>query len=159
MSCTRGVRRRRRRLIAATSSAAGASAEIEDLAHLPGLDPRRKTLLDELGERRTRNQHALIDVESQPREPGFVSQVRQRHAFDDAAFEQRRDLRSLRGAGPATQHAGRRVVRQLHGVENQRRRLVTCIVGAMTEEHARLAQTSLHAGDEFACSARGLRMK
>ena len=109
-------------------------------------------MLDELGERRARHQHALIDVEAQAREPGLVGEIGERHAFGDAAREQRLDTRGLRGRGATSQHPWRRVVRQSHRVEHQGRGLIARIVGAMAEEHARTTQATFHRGDQLAAA-------
>ena len=60
---------------------------------------------------------------------------------------------ALRGGDAASQHPRRRVVRQFHDVEHQRRGFIARIVGAMPEEHARAPQAPFDACDQLARGA------
>ena len=69
--------------------AAGAGADIEHAPHAARVDPGREAPLDQLRERRARDQHARIDVQPQAGEPGDPGEVGRRDALADAPREQR----------------------------------------------------------------------
>ena len=52
--------------------AAAAGAQVGGAANAAGLYPRREFGGDQFGKRRARHEHALVDVEAQPAEPGLV---------------------------------------------------------------------------------------
>ena len=171
MSRTRRVRRRRRRLIAATSSAAGVDVDRVDTrargkafaqasAMHPDPVPMSSTFFtraasihgrnpfDELGDRRTGNQHAFIDEERQAREPGLVREIGERNTFGDPPAQQRlaraRGARRSRRRSDSGESNGR-----LQGMQHQRRGFVACVVRAMSEEDARALQAARGACDQF----------
>ena len=99
------------------------------------VDPRREAPFDELGDGRARNQHAFVDVERQAGEPGLVREIGERHALVDAP--RAAAPRSARAARRVTRRfstRARRVVRQLHDVQHQRRGFIARVVGAMAED-------------------------
>ena len=89
------------------------------------VDPRREAPLDQLGDRRARDQHALVDVERQPGEPRFVREIGQRHALVDAPRQQR--LERARAARRVTRRVSTRggasCGSSMH-VQHQRRRFI-----------------------------------
>ena len=93
----------------------------------------------------------FVDVEAQPREPGFMREIGQRLARGDALLEQPLDVFDLRRGGPPPQQPCWCVVRKFHRVINQRGGLVARIVGAVSEEHARALEATLDAEDESGC--------
>ncbi len=53
-----------------------------------GIDPRGKAPLDELGDRRARDEHPRIDVEAQSGKPRLTGEVYGRNALLDAPREE-----------------------------------------------------------------------
>src|SRR6516225_9953597 len=68
--------------------AAGAGAHIEHAPHAPRLDPGREAPLDQLGDRRARDEHACIDPDGYPGELRDAGEIRGRHALADAARDE-----------------------------------------------------------------------
>ena len=69
--------------------AAATGADVEHA--IAGLEraPRLEPALEDLGERRSRDEHALVHVELEPREPRLVQQVRERLTLLGAAHCER----------------------------------------------------------------------
>ena len=73
----------------------------------------------QLGDERARNDHALVDVEAELAEPGFVRQIGGRHALVDAAREELRHLRALGLREPRVEERLEAVERQVQRVQQQ----------------------------------------
>jgi len=138
----------RQRPRAGNGDAAGASAQIEHSPYLVRLDPGREAPLDELGDRRARDEHPRIDLDAHTGEPGDTGEVRRGDALADAAREELPYALLARAAdAPAVQRGSQRV-RQAEGMQHQRRGLIAGIVGTVAEEDTGARQASRAARDE-----------
>jgi hypothetical protein len=107
-----------------------------------GIDPRLEAARDQLGQRRARNQHPLIDEEWQAGKPGLAGQVGIRQSIDDAAPEQLDHLLTLARQQPGIQHPVIDLQRQMQRVQNKPQRLIPQIIAAMAQGHLRCPQTA-----------------
>ena len=122
--------------------AAGARAEVERRRDALGrADVRRESFGQELGDEGPRNEHALVDVEAEIAEPGFVRQVGGGHALVDPPLEQLRDLRALGLRQPRIEERFETIERQVQRVQQQVGRFVVGVGRAVAEGEPRLAET------------------
>ena len=139
--------------------AAATRADIQQPGHAARIDPRCKLPLDQLGERRTRDQYAFVHVEAQAGEPRLPREIREWHALRDAPLQQCVDARELFGRRAPLQHLGRRLMREPHDMEDQRGGFVVRVIRAMSEEHAAAAQAASDAVDQLASAPPAPGMK
>ncbi len=120
---------------------------IQDRAHAASVDPGREALLDQLGDRRARHQHPLIDVERQAHEPHPFHEIGRGPALAHAPIEQRAHLALARNAHRFLVDLRRLRVIQAERVKHQRRRFVERVIGAVSVRQARALEarrTFLH---------------
>ncbi|MNZ91814.1 hypothetical protein D3C78_1108090 [compost metagenome] len=118
---------------AGDADAAGAGAQVED-ARRRALEPGREVAFDQLGDRRARHQHALVDAVRLAAEPGLAEQVGGRDAFVDTPLQQRAHRLQLVQLETAVEVVGRHIPGQMQAAQHQRSRLVPGVVGAVPEE-------------------------
>ncbi|MNO94415.1 hypothetical protein D3C76_860330 [compost metagenome] len=126
---------------AGDADATGAGAKVEDARRVLR-QPGGETLLDQLGDRRTGHQHALVDHEGHAAEPGLAEQIGHRHALFDAAEEQLAQVRAFVLFQATVQVAVGDLVRQVQSAQHQLAGLIPGIVGAMTEEQVFSMETA-----------------
>lgn len=119
-------------------NAATARAEIQGMAHTRCIQPGRKFLRHELRDRAARYQDAFIDVEFEPRKPGLLQQVRERHALPDTGFSNLVDLCGVLRTNIERVRHNRVLMHQLEYRKYQPGGLVQGIVGAMSIGELRL---------------------
>lgn len=90
--------------------------------------------VDQLGDRRARHQHTLIDDEGQTAEPGLAQQVGGGYALFDAALEQRLQVGVLVVFQAAIEIGVGDFPRQVQRAEHQLAGFIPGIVGAVAEE-------------------------
>jgi hypothetical protein len=127
----RGLWKRQR---AGDRDAAAAGAKIEDARRARVVEPRRKTVLDQLADRRARDQHPRVDGKAQPGEPGLAGQVRRRQALADAPLQQRGHRRPLLGRQCGVQKFRRQRQIQVQHMRDQHGRLVGGAVRSMAKK-------------------------
>jgi hypothetical protein len=135
---------------ASDADAAGPRTYVEHAPHSTRVDPWGELPLDELGDRRPRDEHARIHGERKSGKPGLAREIDRWHPFLDAA---RDEIASAPlGAHPDTFRIDRSagVVRKTERVEHERRGFVERVVGPVTEENPRAAQPAGAALDECA---------
>ena len=130
--------------------AAGPGPEIEHAAHAARLDPGQEAPLDELGDRRARDEHPGIDLDARTGEPGDTGEVRGGDAFADTAREQPPYALLGRVTDAPAVERGAPQVPQPESMQHQRRGLIVGIVGAVAEEDTRARQAGRTARDEHA---------
>ena len=92
---------------------------------------------------RARHDHAAIDVEALPGEPGFVQQIRRRDALLDSPRDQRFDFCGIGSA------AGVRVERQSQATQHEEGGFVARVVRAVAVVQARSAEPALGFPDQL----------
>ena len=132
------------------TDAAGTGAHVQHASRRQFREPGREAALDQLGDRRARNQHTLIDIEGHAGEEGLAEQIRQRLAGGDALTHQRHDARSLHGQKARVDHGGVRVPRQMQRTQHQRHRFVPGRIGAMGEVQAMRVELTGRPADQVA---------
>ena len=85
----------------------------------------------------TRDEHALIDVETELAQPCLVRQIRRRNALVDAALDQRGELGAFRVGESGVEKRVEPIERKVQRVQNQIDRFVVRACRAVTEEHIR----------------------
>ncbi|RMO56848.1 hypothetical protein ALQ29_05593 [Pseudomonas marginalis pv. marginalis] len=118
---------------ASDADAPGARAQVEDACRRLG-QPGLKAVFDQLADRRTRDQHALINDKRHAAEPGLFQQVSGGHALMDAAMQQTLNVGNLFFFQVAIQIAVGNFPRQVQGAEHQLPGFVPGIVGTMPEK-------------------------
>lgn len=123
--------RLRESVAAGDGDTAAAGAHVEDMAWRVW-DQRAEAIVDQLADRRTRHQHALVDVEFHAAEPGLVGQVGDRDALVDAADHALNDAMALAGGQTGGVHVLRNIQRQEQAWQHQLHRFVPRIIGSVT---------------------------
>jgi hypothetical protein len=136
--------------------AAVAGAQVEHARRRrrqPGAD---RAVDERLGNERARHDHACVDNERHPVQPGLAGEVGGRHALGDPTLDQRLDG-TLLGSGdrPRCRVGGRierveRIERQAESPQHQPGRLVERVVGAVAEGDACALESRRHALDQLA---------
>src|SRR6185437_448708 len=118
----------------------GAGTDVENPPHAGRIDPRGKAPLDELRDRRARDEHPPVDVKRQSGEPRLAREVYRGNALLDAAGDER--VRALDAAAVDTLLISDAiaVVRQTQSVQHESRGLIAGIVFPVPEEDTRSAQ-------------------
>ena len=114
-------------------NAAAPGSYVQDVPHRQSLGPRGETALNQLSQGRAWDKHALVDVEAEAREPGFVGQVGGRNAFPSAPHQQRRQRLFFVVEQVRIEQCLRNLRGQVHGMQHQVERLVERVVGAMAK--------------------------
>src|SRR5690606_15325304 len=121
---------------AGNADAATTCAEIED-APRRRLQERLESVVDQLGDRRTRHQHTLIDVERHAAEPRLLQEIGKRLACCHALLEQLRHFAHCGGIQAQLRFSfGCRLSMAPQHRFQQPAGLVPGIVGAVAEEQA-----------------------
>ena len=123
----------RERLGQGDRNATTAGAEIQDRRYRARTQPRFEPLVDQLRDRRARNQYAPIDIQGQARKPGLIDQVCHRYALADAPLGQGLDVGNLRRINRGRIHSRHIVVRQAEVCKYKPRGLINRAIGAVTE--------------------------
>jgi hypothetical protein len=112
---------------------ARAGADVENAAHAARFDPGFEPVLDQLRDRGSRHQHALIHIQFESRKECPVGQIGERQALLDSPLEERVDARApaRRQRGAVGGAAGR--VGQTRREEYELGGFVPRIVRAMAE--------------------------
>ena len=112
-------------------NATRASAEIDDPQHARWIDPRSKTPGDQLGERRARHDHSLVDLEFESGEPHPAHQVGDGYTAAEPLGEQAEYLFDLRPAWlDRVRYPGIGMV-EPERMEDERRSIIPRIGGAV----------------------------
>jgi hypothetical protein len=135
---------------ARNGDAARTGANVQDPPHAAGIDPGAESLLDQLRDRRTRDQHARIHHEGQTGKPRETGQVDGGNALVDAPPDQGFDTCSIFWRNPLRVDTRRGSLRELQCMPDERRGVIPGVVGAMTEEHAGALQAPCTLCDEVA---------
>ena len=135
-------------LRASDSDASGTRTDVEHALHSTWIDPGSEAPLDELGDGRTRNEHARIHLECESGEPGFAGKVDGWHSFFDTPRDE--IAHAPLGIRPDPLGVDRcaRVMRKPQRMEHERGRFVEGVIGPMTEENLGAAQPARATLDE-----------
>ena len=123
------------------TDATGAGAQVENPRRLV-CQPRSEAAFDQLANRRTRNQHPLVDDKRHAAEPCLTQQVGGGHTVFDATLEQVLHVAQLIVFQAAVEVAVGDFPRQVQGPQDQLTRLVPGIVGAMAEKQIRAMEAA-----------------
>lgn len=138
----------RKRMRARDGDAAAPGAHVQHAPHSLGLHPWREVSFDQLGDRRARDEHSLVDMEVETGEASRAREIRRGRALDDTALEQRDDGDLLRVREPAREQVIGRVVVEAERVEHEHAGLVGGVVRAMAEVQARRVEAARAEADE-----------
>lgn len=117
--------------------------------------PWSELAFDQLGNGGSRNEHARIDVERKPREPGFIREVNDGDALFDSARDQLFGALTHGGRNALAVRRNAEVVGQIRGVKYECGRFVDRVLDSMTVEHLGPLQAAGAPADEIADSAVG----
>ena len=97
-------------------------------------------MLDQLGDRRARNQHAFVDIERQPREPGLVGNVGRRFVLLQALAILFQHPAFFIVRQPAIEKIGAEIRRQMQRGQAQVHGFVDRVRHALGETQLRLIE-------------------
>ncbi len=139
----------RKRLRDGNGNTAAAGTEIDDRADLARVGPGLKAIADELGKWRPWNEHALVDIELEPREERLVDEIGDGYAFLDAPARQSLDFAKLIGGYRPRIDVGCISVRQPEMRKYEPGSLVNRIIGAMAITKVCLVESGSQLPDQL----------
>ena len=105
-------------------------------------DKSGKFIVDQFTNRRTRHQHAFIDVKFMATEPGFVGQVGHRNALVDAANHALNNTVFFAGGQTRGAHVFRDIQRQVERRQHQLHGFIPRVVSAVAVPDIRRAEAA-----------------
>ena len=130
------------------ADAARSGAEIEHARDVAIVEPRRKTLLDHLGDRRSRHQSARVGFELESGEPRRAGQIGHRLVLVDAPIDELEHALLFRSDQSRLAVGRREVVRKMQRMQHEMRRFVDRVVVAVAEREPGRAKAARAVADE-----------
>ena len=123
--------------------AAAAGAQIQRAVHQLGIfDPRRQRLAQKFVNKRTRHNHALIDIKIEIALPRVLRDIGNRHALFDAFAQFAQQFGFFIGQQRRVQIRFQHIQRQMQRVQDQIGGFVVGVVAAVSEHQPSLLKTA-----------------